>query len=254
MTKRKAGGAHGAAAAKPSKKCKAAPPVIAATEMAAAQSLATYTLKRDARISQIYWVNRVVKGPAIYDILVMECRECGKRKERHGDPDVPIKCRSFHPLITPNVASGVRMIQDVIKREREEAEPEEILSLRKPIETEKARRTFEHLLQIELDIISDDSKVKRQRLSPSGSIVSVIDDRYSEQDKNRAKKNALQLAERLGKLEGANLVAVEPPPAPGKGADGAQAQSFVFSFPNVTGNSGDVDALRAMNLDAGKVN
>jgi hypothetical protein len=219
-------------------------------------SPATYTLRRDAKIANLYFVHRLTLPPAIYDELLSFCRECGERKQRHYEKiwDKPIiGCSSFAPLITENRASGLRMVETVVKRIRENAEPEEVLKLRRPIETEKVRRTWEHLLQVELDVIADNSLEKRQKMSASGEIKAIYEPRYSAQDKDRAKKNAKDLTEKLGKLEGAIMLAVDEP-IDRDGPEIGKKKQFAFTFPNVTGTPKDLDAMIAMNLESGKVN
>lgn len=219
-------------------------------------SAATYVDRRDERIAYYYFVRRVVKPPAIYDFLVRECRECLEPIVATSHADDSASAHVFTPLISDNRASGLRTIEKVVMRLREEAEPEEVLKLRRPIETAKVQKTWEHLLQIELDIINDRSTIKRQRISPRGGIVTVVEERYSEQDRNRARKNAIVLAEKLGKIAGATFVAVDDPESQGKGAGGEVpvAEPYTFSFPNVKGKADDLDVMIAMNLGREKLN
>ncbi len=216
-------------------------------------SQTTYTNRRDAKIANLYFVHRLTQPPAIFDELLTWCRECGERKNRHEEiinGSLVLQCCSFGPLITTNRASGLRMIETVVRRIRETAEPEEILALRRPIETEKVRRTYEHLLQVELEVIQDRSLEKRQKMSPKGGLVFVMEPRYSEADKAKAKKNASLINEKLGRLEGAALIAVEQPDVkPDPDAD--QQKGFQFIFPNM---KGDLTDMVAMNLDRAKVN
>jgi hypothetical protein len=238
----------------PARKAKPKPAHIPVPEVAGELSRETYADRRDERIAYYYFVRRVTKPPAIYDFMIHECRECLSPDvgSAHTDPQ---SRHAFTPLISRNRASGLRMIQLVVMRLRAEAEPEEVLALRRPIETEKVRKTYEYLLQKQIDVIEDNSMVKVQKLSPSGQIVTVLEPRCSKLDKGKAVKAAALLNEKIGKLTGAALVAVDQPETPGRGAGAAQEPSFTFSFPNVKGGAGgEVDALIAMNLDAGKVN
>src|SRR5581483_945459 len=171
-------------------------------------SPAVYVLRREMRIANLYFVHRLTRPPLIYDALRTICRECGEQKTRHAEliNDRPIiGCSSFEPLITRNRRSGLRIIQKVIERIRKEAEPEEILALRRPIETEKVRRTYIYLLQKAIAILEDRTLERRQKLSPSGLIISVMEPRYSEQDRARAMRFAESVTEKIGRLEGAVL-------------------------------------------------
>lgn len=213
----------------------------------------SYTDRRDERIAYYYFVRRVTKPPAIYDYLVRECRDClaPDTGTVHNETETTHK---FVPLISENRDSGLRMVQEVVKRIRQEAEPEEVLSLRRPIETEKVRKSWEYLLQKQIEVIEDQSFVKVQKLSPSGQIVSVLEPRCSEQAKARAGKAALQLIEKIGKLTGAQLVAAEEVDPQGKGSGAADVEPYTFAFPHVTGKPDDLAAMIAMNLDKGRVN
>jgi len=215
-------------------------------------SKATYTDRREERIAYYYFVRRVTKPPAIYDYLIHECREC-------LGPDVgsahPGGTHKFVPLVSLNRDSGLRMVQEVVMRIRANAEPEEILKLRRPIETEKVRATYEYLLQKQIDVIEDRSTVKVQKVSPYGAIVTVEEPRCSALEKGKAVKAATILAEKIGKLTGAELVAVDDGKGDGDSDATKPEEKFMFSFPNVkTGAATDIADLVAMNLDRGKVN
>lgn len=222
-----------------------------------ALSKSTYIDRRDERIAFYYFVRRVTKPPAIYDFLLHECREClaPDLGSAHTDPE---NQHSFEPLVSANRASGVRIVQAVVMRLRQEAEPEEILALRRPIETEKVRKTLEYLLQKQIEVIEDNATVKVQKVSPSGEIVTVFEPRSPRLEKGKAIKAAMVLAEKIGKLTGAQLVADEGGEGEDKVLPGAgekkSAESFVFAFPNVKGKQNDLDEMIAMNLDRGKVN
>jgi hypothetical protein len=243
--KRKASKGRGAQGAKPRRK--AAPKQ--------AFSSAMYAELRDERISYYYFVRRITKPPAIYDFLVRECRECLARDAGtvHNEMEVT---HTFTPLISENRDSGLRMVQEVVMRLRQQAEPEEVLALRRPVETEKYRKTLEYLLQKQIEVIEDNSMVKVQKLSPSGSIVTVIEPRVSHLEKGKAIKAAMNLADKLAKVEGANMIAPEAPTDTGKGGGEGSREPYAFTFPHV--KSGDtanaLEDLIAMNLDRGRVN
>jgi hypothetical protein len=219
-----------------------------------ADSQSTYVERRDERIAYYYFVRRVTKPPAIYDFLIRECRDCLAPDTGTPHNATEIK-HQFVPLISHNRESGLRMVQKVVMRLRADAEPEEILKLRRPIETEKVRKSWEYLLQKQFDVIEDNSTVKVQKMSATGAIVSIIEPRCSEQAKARAGKAALQLIEKIGKLTGAVLVAEE---SEGEGdkppGDKKQPEAFIFNFPNIKGSQSDLPDMIAMNLDKGKVN
>jgi hypothetical protein len=218
------------------------------------ESHSTYIERRDERIAYYYFVRRLVKPPAIYDFLVRECRECLAPDTGTPHNKTEITHR-FVPLISDNRESGVRMVQKVVKQLRDQAEPEEILKLRRPIETEKVRKSWEYLLQKQFDVIEDNSQVKVQKLSPTGKVISVIEPRCSEQSKARAGKAALTLIEKIGKLTGALFQPAEEPEGDGdKPGAKKTVESFVFNFPNVKGTQKDLPDMIAMNLDRGKVN
>jgi hypothetical protein len=215
-------------------------------------SQATYIDRRDERIAHYYFVRRILKPPAIYDFLIRECRDClgPDVGSAHSNPDEKHK---FVPLISSNRASGLRTVQEVVMRFRAEAEPEEILKLRRPIETAKVVRTLEYLLQKQIDVIEDSSMVKVQKLSPSGLVVTVLEPRCSKLDKGKAGKAAMMLAEKIGKLTGAVFEPADEAPL---GADGQpeEKKPFEFVFPNVKGSTNDLSEMVAMNLEQRKVN
>jgi hypothetical protein len=219
------------------------------------ESKSSYVDRRDERIAYYYFVRRVTKPPAIYDFMVRECRECLAPDTGTPHNDTEIRHR-FTPLISDNRASGVRMIQNVVARLRQQAGPEEILKLRRPIETEKVRKSWEYLLQKQIDVLEDDSTVTRQKMSATGAIVSVVEPRCSEQAKKAAGRAALQLIEKIGKLTGALFQPAEEETEGDGDKPGAKktAEPFVFNFPNVKGTQKDLPDMIAMNLDRGKVN
>lgn len=224
-----------------------------AVEAEAAEELsqASYVDRRDERIAYYYFVRRVLKPAAIYDFMVHECRDClgPDVGSAHADPD---QKHRFTPLVSRNRSSGLRAVQEVVKRIRQEAEPEEILKLRRPIETAKVVKTLEYLLQKQIDVIEDNSTVKTQKVSPSGLVVSIVEPRCSKLDKGKAVKAAMTLAEKIGKLTGAVFDPAEEP-----GGDGDRPEEkkpFEFVFPHVKGNTTDLNDMVAMNLDQRKVN
>jgi hypothetical protein len=209
--------------------------------------------RRDERIAYYYFVRRVTKPPIIYDFLIRECREClgPDTGSIHEARDAK---HEFVPLISDNRDSGLRAIQKVVMRLRAEAEPEEILALRRPIETEKVRKTWEYLLQKQIEVLEDNSSITVQKVSPSGTIVSVSEPRCSKLEKGKAAKAAMILAERIGRLTGAQLVAPdETGTGSGRGNPTGDRQ-FTFNFPNVNGTPDDLSEMIAMNLETGKVN
>lgn len=232
----------------PTKRKKAAPP----------SSAATYTERRDERIAHYYFVRRVTRPPAIYDYLVLECRECLAPDigSSHADPNgVPHK---FAPLISTNRASGLKTVQTAVMKLRAAAKPEEILALRRPVETEKVRKTWEYLLTKQIEVIEDQSFVNVEKVAPSGDVVTIKEPRCTKQEKGRAVKAAMLLAEKIGKISGARFepTDAEEGAGDGAGATGQQppADAYTFAFPNVTGQPSDLDVMIAMNLDRGKVN
>lgn len=214
----------------------------------------TYVDRRDDRIAYYYFVRRVTKPPAIYDFLIRECREClgPDVGSAHASPDEML--HDFVPLISENRQSGLRMVETVVMRLRAEALPEEVLALRRPIETEKVRRTWEHLLQIQMDIFGDKSMVNVQKVSPSGQIVTIVEPRYSNADRGKAGKAAKELVEKIGKLTGAVLVAPEADGDPDHPGGQDAPEPFKFNFPNIKGTAADLSDMVAMNLERGKTN
>lgn len=208
----------------------------------------SYTDRRDERIAYYYFVRRVTKPPAIYDFLVRECREC-LGPDVGSSHAVPSETHKFIPLISSNRASGLRTVQEVVMRIRRDAEPEEVLALRRPVETEKVRKTLEYLLQKQIEVIEDRSSVQVQKLSPGGEVVTVIEPRCSQLEKGKAIKAAMLLAEKIGRLTGASMSAEEDPPEAGAGkAGGVTPELFAIEM---TGS--DFDALVQLNA-TGKPN
>lgn len=226
---------------------------LPAEKPAAKEQRAVYAERRNQRVAHYYFVRRVIRPTLIYEHLILECREClgPDVGDVHSDTDLS---HIFVPIISRNRASGIRMIGDVLKELRAEAEPEEILKLRRPIETAKVRQTYEYLLQKAIEVIEDNSYVKVQKVSPSGLVVSILEPRCSKQDKARAFKAAQSLTEKLGRLDGAELVAADDGQDK-PGADEAKpAERFAFNFPNVNGTANDLDEMVAMNLGRDKLN
>lgn len=217
-------------------------------------SEATYTERRDARISHYYFVRRVTKPPVIYDYLVQECRDClgPDVGSVHSDPEDQHK---FIPLISANRGSGLRMVQSVVMRIRQdELTVDQVRKLELPIETKKVRATWEDLLQIQMDVLHDQSTVMVQKVSPSGDVVTVEEPRYSQLEKGKAGRAAMLLNEKLGKLAGVPMVAEITLPDPGGKGKAAPIEPYTFSFPNVTGAATDLSEMIALNLDPKKVN
>jgi hypothetical protein len=217
-------------------------------------SQATYIDRRDERIAYYYFVRRVTKPPAIYDFLLRECRECLGPDVGSAHAATTLD-HGFAPLVSENRESGLRIVQSVVMRIRKEAKPEEVLALRRPVETAKVKKTYEYLLQKAIDVIEDNSYVEVEKVSPSGEIVTIREPRCSKQDKAKAFKAAADLNAKIGRLTGAELEAVADGESDGAGdREPKPAERFAFNFPNVQGTPTSLDDMIAMNMRPEKLN
>lgn len=189
------------------------------------KSKSTRMRERERRCDSLYW-HRGYKPPEICDIL---CDE-GLFDERSSP------------------AANLRWVQDRVKMLRAGAEPDAILRLQRPAETERYRQQLLRAQREVLDIIESDDTVQREAVTPKGDVVTVEEPKWSSAEKNKALKTFVAVAEKLAlvnsvAVKGADLGETERP------ADDKPARTFAFK---VSGR--DLDSLIGERIGKGVVN
>ncbi len=191
------------------------------------KSVATRKRERERRTRSLYLHNGY-RPPEICDVL----REEGL-------------------LLGLNRSSALRLIQEQVKSIREEAEPEAILALQIPAETERYRQRLLKAAREQLAIIESDESADRQVVTPKGNVVTVQEPRWPASVKQKAIKDYAAISEKLARLDGVDVagggIGSQKPPE----EDGKPVQTSPFEFV-MTGQS--MDTLITLNVEQGKVN
>jgi hypothetical protein len=194
----------------------------------AKQSKSSQMRERERRCDSLYW-HRRMSAPEICDVLADE--------------------KLFDEKSSP--AASLKWVQERVKAIREGAEPDRIIRLQRPAETERYTQGLTRLLNVTLDIIEDQSVLIEEVTLPTGDVKTRERMKVSEDVRVKAIARAESLVEKIGLV---NMVAV-------KGGDGsaagpedpdkpkADAKAFVF---NMSGKP--VDELIADRTGKGSVN
>lgn len=150
-------------------------------------------------------------------------------------------------------AASLKWVQEFVASIRAEAEPERILALQRPAETERYRQRLLKIAREELYVMDNDDEITRDVVTPKGDVATVNEPRFTADDKYKARKNYALVAEKLALLETVDVKGVKAeevdPTRKRPGERSASVQPFQF----VTSGK-DLQQLIALNVEQGKVN
>lgn len=118
-----------------------------------------------------------------------------------------------------------------MKELRAGADPDAVIRLQRPAETERYKQQLTRLLRESLDIIEDVTLVKKEVVTPKGDVKTVEEPNVSEADRIKAIARAESLVEKIALV---NSVSVKGVKADGEAGDGKgkdeTAKPFTFNF------------------------
>jgi hypothetical protein len=179
-----------------------------------AKSKATVMRQRNKRIDGLYLL-RGYRPPEIVDILIDEGLDDGAQRD-----------------------SLLRSVQARVMELREQADPKAILALQRPAETERYRQQLYAMARTELFVVENEDEVTREVASPKGDVVTVHEPRFSNDDKQKARKNYVAIVEKLAVLNGVSVKGLSLSDEEAAEASKKQGDTRQFVF-NVSGKSLD---------------
>lgn len=190
------------------------------------RSKATIVRQRNRRIDALYTL-RGYRPPEIVDILTDEGLFVGVKRD-----------------------SALRMVQSRVQECRAQADPAINLALQRPAERERYIQQVYAMMRRELEVIENDEMLPRERTTAKGDVFTVLEPRYTEDEKGKARKQYAALAEKLAMLNGVDVKGetIGDDEESRKNGD-EQREPFQIVM---TGS--DIDALIAANLEGGGVN
>lgn len=190
---------------------------------------ATRMRERERRCDSLYWHRRFT-APEICDTLIDE--------------------GLFEEKASP--AAALKWTQERIKAIRAGADPEAVIRLQRPAETERYTQGLAKLLRDALDIIEDDAVVKREVVTPKGDVKTVSEPKVTESDRIKAIARAESILEKLALVATVNAKG-KTTEADSDPSSRAKDERPPFQF-NFSGKSITTLLSQRVDADTGNVN